>query len=456
MGLERDLMNETVENILIVLFVIVMFAAAVFAGLEYFGVTDYVPYFGPSHEYSVSSNWAGYYTMSNLQNPQATVKGVNGSWVVPTITNSSGDTFSAAWIGVGGISDHSLIQCGTKHNTIDGFAYYAAWYEMLPDYAVTIYSMNIYPGDHITASITLVDPASNQWSVYMRDSDTGQVFEQNFTYASSRKSAEWIMEKPDVKDTTSKLAMFNSVTFTRCQVTYDGGSGVINTFPSKKIVFKEDVIDKNFKAMSVSILGNNGSSFSVYFFDLQNYQQATARTVELSDALSQGLVDATVHGYSLQNVNFTLKSYSDEPLRIKLDLGTMFNASSSDLMDLAALSSTTYYLQPHEGWSWYVQVTSATMAMSRVTPQNTDLLLISPITQNQDLIQLLNCEGFGNQTFRVQQFAVWTITDNPTRDGYRGLGSAGNFTGPSDSELQAIKDLFVAAGISTQNYQAFG
>lgn len=55
---------------------------------------------------------------------------------------------------------------------------------------------------------------------------------------------------------------------------------------------------------------------------------------------------------------------------------------------------------------------------------------------------------------RVQQFAIWTITDNPTKDGYVGIGSFGFGSGPGKTELARIKALFKAAGIPTTKYRA--
>ena len=64
--------------------------------------------------------------------------------------------------------------------------------------------------------------------------------------------------------------------------------------------------------------------------------------------------------------------------------------------------------------------------------------------------------SFGDETFRFQQFAIWTITDNPSRDEYVGLVYFGLGSGPSDEEMLTIDALFEAAGISTAKYQALG
>jgi hypothetical protein len=87
-------------------------------------------------------------------------------------------------------------------------------------------------------------------------------------------------------------------------------------------------------------------------------------------------------------------------------------------------------------------------------PDENDTFTISIVPAPEDLIKLLNLPDFHNETFRVQQFAIWTITDNPPRDGYVGLGYFGFGSGPNDEEMQKIQALFEKAGIPTGKYQA--
>jgi hypothetical protein len=61
---------------------------------------------------------------------------------------------------------------------------------------------------------------------------------------------------------------------------------------------------------------------------------------------------------------------------------------------------------------------------------------------------------FYTETYRVQQFAIWTITDNPARGEYIGIGTFGLGTRPSDEEMNEIRYLFETAGIATGQYQA--
>jgi hypothetical protein len=99
-------------------------------------------------------------------------------------------------------------------------------------------------------------------------------------------------------------------------------------------------------------------------------------------------------------------------------------------------------------------VPMACASMELDQPDANDAFTISTIPAPEDLTKLLNLPDFHAETFRVQQFAIWTITDNPPRDGYVHLGTFGFGSGPSDEEMQRIRTLFEEAGISTDKYQA--
>ena len=208
-----------------------------------------------------SSDWAGYVASSDLQNPQPEVTGVNGSWIVPQIGGSLSDTFSAIWVGVGGFFDGTLIQAGSEQDRLGGSDYYSVWYELLPSDSITIDSINVVPGDIITVAVRLVDSATNTWSIEVQDMTNGGSFKESFRYDSSKLSAEWIAERPDVNNTTSTLANFGNVTFT--------GSGAVISSQSEKIgalpFAQVSMTDKNAVLATVSSLSSDGSTFTVNY-----------------------------------------------------------------------------------------------------------------------------------------------------------------------------------------------
>jgi hypothetical protein len=216
---------------------------------------------------SNDSNWAGYIASSDLQNPQPTVTAISASWTVPAVTPSAqNDTYAAVWIGIGGYYDNTLIQTGTEQDSIGGQGDYTTWYELLPAFAVTIDTMVISPGDQMNASIQLVDAVTDTWSISIEDLTTSQAFQDDFTYASSQLSAEWIVERPLAGRRLSTLANIDTVTFTNCQATVGSQSGNISSFPALESIMYQTV-DQNADGVNqlaaVSDLADGGTSFTV-------------------------------------------------------------------------------------------------------------------------------------------------------------------------------------------------
>jgi hypothetical protein len=207
-----------------------------------------------------SLNWAGYAVAYNFSDPKPVITGVSGSWTVPEVKVSQNDTFSAMWVGIGGTFGHDLIQTGTQQDSINGVTYYSAWYELLPFDSVTITTMDISPGDAITTSINLTDPTLNTWSIEVNDLSTGQSFNQDFVYDSSRLSAEWIVERPDINSVLSEVADFESVTFSNCTVVMNNQLGALGYFPSSRS-FMYNM--RGTRLVDVSNFFNDGTSFTV-------------------------------------------------------------------------------------------------------------------------------------------------------------------------------------------------
>ena len=210
----------------------------------------------------ISLEWGGYGVSSNVLFPQAVVSSVSGTWNIPTVTVSGLNTFSAAWIGIGGQTDLTLIQVGTEHDSIAGQAVYNLWYEMLPANSITIPNINVSPGDEINASITLVNSNTNTWQIAILDTTTGQGFNQNFEYNSTRLTAEWIIERPTVNNQISTLANFGSVTFNNANAKLDGTTGSISAFPNYEILMENR---QNAQLVTVSGLSRDGSNFTVSY-----------------------------------------------------------------------------------------------------------------------------------------------------------------------------------------------
>jgi hypothetical protein len=210
----------------------------------------------------VSSIWSGYVVTPDSQSPEDLVVGVNASWTVPRIRVASNDTYSAAWIGIGGYSDKTLIQTGTEHDSVNGQEYYSAWYELVPDKAIRITDMSVSAGDVITASISLLNSDTNEWAISIYDVTNGQGFYQTFVYNSSRLSAEWVVERPTVNDEVTLLANFGNLTFTDAYVKIGDNVGRIGNFSYSKV---EMTNSASALLTSVTSIGADASSFTVYY-----------------------------------------------------------------------------------------------------------------------------------------------------------------------------------------------
>lgn len=207
-------------------------------------------------------NWGGYAVASDFNNPQPVISEVSGSWTVPEVSISQNDRFSAIWIGIGGTFGTSLIQVGTEQDCINGAVSYSAWYELLPENSITITTMEISPGDTISASITLADPTANVWTISISDLSNAQSFSQDLPYDASRLSAEWVVERPLVNNVLSQLADFSLITFSKCNVKLDGKTENLNVVPSLKIVL---VNKQRMQLVNVSNLGGGGSTFTIQY-----------------------------------------------------------------------------------------------------------------------------------------------------------------------------------------------
>lgn len=215
----------------------------------------------------VSLDWAGYVVASNNLFPLPSVAAVNGSWIVPKVETTPLNSFSAAWIGIGGQMDTTLIQAGSEQDSISGQAVYSLWYELLPNDAITIPNVKVLPGDQISASIQLLDSKTNTWLVNVADLTAGTCFSQNCTaqsldYNSSRLTAEWIIERPTVNNQISDLSNFGTILFNNISATIGSKVGTANAFPNYEVMMQDR---QNNQLVAVSDLNKEGSSFTVSY-----------------------------------------------------------------------------------------------------------------------------------------------------------------------------------------------
>ncbi len=228
-----------------------------------------------------SENWSGYVAGGSGSANQR-FKSVAGSWVQPTAQCSSGQGYSAFWIGLGGSGQsQSLEQDGTEADCSAGGApSYFAWYEMVPSAPVRV-NMTIHPGDHMSSRVTVNGTNVSFW---LADQTTGATFSKTFQMSNpDTSSAEWIAEAPSSCDgglsncTPLSLADFGTVQFTNATATdVNGHTGTISdpNWSAAAVTLSPGASDTGFASYSTgsqagtagatpSSLSSDGSSFSV-------------------------------------------------------------------------------------------------------------------------------------------------------------------------------------------------
>jgi hypothetical protein len=251
--------NTKIYSALTIVLVIGSVASLVFlngllASFDAAGVTEAAP--------ARVSHWSGYIISLDLKNKTEGVSSITGTWGVPEIQYSVSNTYSSVWVGISGYGESSLIQAGTEQHCEKGKISYFAWYELLPATIITVNTLEISPGDIITTSITLVNDKQNTWQIRIIDETTGRSFEKTVTYDATRKSAEWIVERPTVNGQVSTLADFNKATLINCQTTINGITGTIKDF----IYTQATMVDsQDNDLVRTSSLSSDGSSFTVTY-----------------------------------------------------------------------------------------------------------------------------------------------------------------------------------------------
>ena len=160
-----------------------------------------------------SSNWAGYADTGS--NDEFT--NVAASWVQPAGHCSSGDQYSAFWVGLDGYTSSTVEQTGSEVDCVGQTAEYYAWYEIYPSAEVT-FSNTVKAGDQFSAAVSYL--GSNKFLLTITDST--QHWKRSATRrlaGAARSSAEVIAEAPCCSYSGGILPLTNFGT-----VSFSGGT----------------------------------------------------------------------------------------------------------------------------------------------------------------------------------------------------------------------------------------
>ncbi len=136
-----------------------------------------------------SPNWSGYYVGGGPYTA------VTGTFNVPVLASATTVTDVAAWVGIDGADNSSLIQAGVaeEYDPATSTVSEHAWWEILPQPETPI-AVHVQPGDQITVTIGQV--SGPLWEITITDDTSGQTFSTEQIYAGVGDSAEWIVEAP--------------------------------------------------------------------------------------------------------------------------------------------------------------------------------------------------------------------------------------------------------------------
>lgn len=195
-----------------------------------------------------SSNWSGYATTSPTP-----FTGVTGAWAVPSVSPTRSATYSAAWLGIDGFNNNSLIQTGTEQDYYNGSAHYVAWWttsaQKFAEQTITTGCSGagtcgkVAPTDAIKASIS-ENTVTGLWSMTLTDTTQSWSFTKTVAYSGPGTSAEWILEAPTVGGRIAPLAHYSTTTFdpgtvdgnTNPSLIASDGGEMVQGFPFSQVV----------------------------------------------------------------------------------------------------------------------------------------------------------------------------------------------------------------------------
>lgn len=174
----------------------------------------------------------------------------------------------------------------------------------------------------------------------------------------------------------------------------------------------------------------------------------------LRAAIQEGWVEISITGDGLSRIDLKIEPKVNFNIGLEIEVGTIFVSDAADIQNMVVRKQSFAYITPQAEVEIELEVSCANMNKKKPGRENTFTVLadLAP----QDLIALIGLDEFAFEPVRIQQFSIWTITDNPSRNGYVGLtaGFAPQGSGPTDDELARIRDLFVLAGLDIAKYNA--
>lgn len=133
----------------------------------------------------------------------------------------------------------------------------------------------------------------------------------------------------------------------------------------------------------------------------------------LLDLVAAGKIEASVAGSGIQYVTLTLRNLTAERIRVHIPPGTFFASNSDSAQSMVATAQQETYLEPNQETGISVSTACANLPLHIPDSENTFTIAATP--PHAELAQLAPL--LANESYAVQQAAVWIITDDANFDG---------------------------------------
>jgi hypothetical protein len=177
-------------------------------------------------------------------------------------------------------------------------------------------------------------------------------------------------------------------------------------------------------------------------------------SLTLQEAITEGIVVATITGNGLSQIRLSLKPNIDVNYEVVVEPGTFFISGSEGVQNMVVRQEQIIYLKPNLEISLELDVSCANMELKE--PSFSDVFSVSTEPINEDLLRLLRSENFAYLDLTIQQFAIWTITDNPYDIySYTGIAQGDSTERLTEKGIEIIREQFEQANIDTDKYAVF-
>ncbi len=194
---------------------------------------------------------------------------------------------------------------------------------------------------------------------------------------------------------------------------------------------------------------------SIRVLDRMIYLGVDLTRVTLQEAIEAGFVTISITGDGLTRVDISIKPKVELNLEVEVEPGTILLSGTEGVQNMVIRKQEFIYLEPDPQVDVSLEVEVSCVNMHLEQPSSANAFSISPEPASGDLGKLLAIVDFPYLDLALQQYAIWTITDNPT-DIYSFVGiDTGGQSAPLIDQLLVIRRLFDQAGIDTSKYLVF-